>query len=268
MKVGFVGLGTMGSRMAANVARANFDLMVFDLKLEPGQRLGELGARVAGSAAEVARHAEIVHLALATDAQVEAAVLGTDGVLSGAPRGSILVFHSTVHPGTIAKILDRAAPQGVELVEAQMTGGPHGAESGDLVFMVGGDEAAVERCRPLLSVLGKQTFHMGALGMGTATKLAQQVITTVTMLAVSEGFGLAENAGVDMDRFEEFLRETGTRSHISDVWRERFAHLNPSYIEGFFQGLTPALTLGHDLGIALPATALAQQRMRTTFGAV
>src|SRR5438445_12076147 len=117
-RVGFIGLGNMGKPMAINVARAGFDLMVYDLRAEPMPELTALGAKAARSADEIGAHGEIIELVVVDDAQVEAALLGEGGALSGARPGTIIAIHSTVHPRTIRKLADIVKAKGVTLIDA------------------------------------------------------------------------------------------------------------------------------------------------------
>ncbi len=126
--------------------------------------------------------------------------------------------------------------------------------------MVGGDEALLERCRPVFATSGDKIFHMGPLGSGAAAKLAQQVITTVTMLAVSEGMNLARAAGLDLEVFEQLLRVSAGQSYMADHWLRQFGQGGTAKgIEGFYKGLIPAISLAHQLGVSVPGTALFQQ---------
>lgn len=258
-RIGFIGLGTMGRPMAANIQKGGFDLAVYDLREEPVRELAALGARPAQSCKEVAEGAEIIELAVPDDAAVEAAVLGNDGALVGAREGSVIAVHSTIHPDTVRKIAERARPKGVEVIDAQMSGGQAGAAGATLCFMVGGDRAALERCRPVFTTMGTHIFHVGPLGMGAMAKAAQQAITVINVLASSEGFRLAERAGVDLDAFDQLLRVSAGQSYITDNWLAHYRPMRSSEPRPFHRGLRAVLALGYDLDVPLPATALAQQ---------
>ncbi len=129
-KVGFIGLGNIGKPMAINVAKAGFDLMVYDLREEPLKELAGLGAKVASSAREVGEHGEIVELVVVDDAQVETLTLGEGGVLSGAKPDTVIAIHSTVHPKTVRKIAELARTRGVGVIDAEVSGGERGAQGG------------------------------------------------------------------------------------------------------------------------------------------
>ena len=271
-RVGFVGLGTMGTPMASNALRAGFDLMVFDLEEASMHDLGSRGAKVASSAREVGAHSEVVELAVPDDAAVLAAVLGNDGVLAGAQPGTVIAIHSTIQPKTVHAVANSAKERGVDVLDVQMTGARQGAEGQKLLFMVGGDEAVLERCRPIFAASASHVIHMGPLGMGAVTKAAQQAMTVVNLLAATEGIRLARKAGVDLDAFFEVLSLSTAQSFVADNRMgfppefggpPRGAMGDP---RPFYRGLRAVLGLAYELDVPLPATALAQQTVPWAFG--
>jgi 2-hydroxy-3-oxopropionate reductase len=267
-RVGFIGLGNMGKHMAINIAKAGFDLMVYDLRPEPMRELTVLGAKAARSADEIGAHGEIIEIVVVDDQQVEAALLGEGGALSAAKRGSIIVIHSTVHPRTVRKLAEQAAAKGVTLIDAEVSGGERGAIAKTLCYMVGGDKAAFERCRPIFATSGANIFHLGALGSGAITKLAHNLIVYVNMLAASEGMRLAEKAGVDLKSMEQVVHAGAGQSRVADHWSQQ-RKLKDTYTSGprglmelMHKDLRLALELGHDLGLSLPGAALTQQLLQ------
>ena len=267
-RVGFIGLGNMGKHMAINIAKAGFDLMVYDLRAEPMRELTALGAKAARSADEIGAHGEIIEVVVVDDRQVEAALLGEGGALSAAKRGSIIVIHSTVHPRTVRKLAEQAAAKGVTLIDAEVSGGERGAIAKTLCYMVGGDKAAFERCRPIFATSGANIFHLGALGSGAITKLAHNLIVYVNMLAASEGMRLAEKAGVDLKSMEQVVHAGAGQSRVADHWSQQ-RKLKDTYTSGprglmelMHKDLRLALELGHDLGLSLPGAALTQQLLQ------
>ena len=267
-RVGFIGLGNMGKHMAINIAKAGFDLMVYDLRPEPMRELTALGAKAARSADEIGAHGEIIEVVVVDDRQVEAALLGEGGALSAAKRGSIIVIHSTVHPRTVRKLAEQAAAKGVTLIDAEVSGGERGAIAKTLCYIVGGDKAAFERCRPIFATSGANIFHLGALGSGAITKLAHNLIVYVNMLAASEGMRLAEKAGVDLKSMEQVVHAGAGQSRVADHWSQQ-RKLKDSYTSGprglmelMHKDLRLALELGHDLGLSLPGAALTQQMLQ------
>jgi 3-hydroxyisobutyrate dehydrogenase-like beta-hydroxyacid dehydrogenase len=258
----------MGKHMAINIAKAGFDLMVYDLRAEPMRELTTLGAKAARSADEIGAHGEIIEVVVVDDRQVEAALLGEGGALSAAKRGSIIVIHSTVHPRTVRKLAEQAAAKGVTLIDAEVSGGERGAIAKTLCYMVGGDKAAFERCRPIFATSGANIFHLGALGSGAITKLAHNLIVYVNMLAASEGMRLAEKAGVDLKSMEQVVHAGAGQSRVADHWSQQ-RKLKDTYTSGprglmelMHKDLRLALELGHDLGLSLPGAALTQQLLQ------
>jgi 3-hydroxyisobutyrate dehydrogenase-like beta-hydroxyacid dehydrogenase len=272
-RVGYIGLGNMGKPIAANLVKAGFDVMVYDLRETPMNELAQAGAKVAGSAREVGAHSEVVGLSVVDDAQVEEAVLGRDGVLAGAKPGSIITLHSTIHPKTVKKVGAACREQGVHVLDAQVSGGQRGAKGGKLTFMVGGDKEVFEKCRPVFAASGTNIFYMGGLGTGAATKLAQQVIVCINRLSAYEGMKLAEKAGVDLKALQAVVHTTGAQSRIVDGWLQKYSRItdtDSTSAQGlahlFWKGLCPALELGHELGLSMPATALVQQLFSRILG--
>jgi 3-hydroxyisobutyrate dehydrogenase-like beta-hydroxyacid dehydrogenase len=269
-RVGFIGLGNIGKPMAMNVAKAGFDLMVYDLRQEPLQELAGLGAKVARSAQEIGAHGEIIELVVVDDAQVEAATLGEGGVLNGAKPGSIIAIHSTVHPKTIRKLAEFAKTKGVSVIDAEVSGGERGAHAKTLCCMVGGDPEAFEKCKPVFATFSANIFHLGDLGAGAAAKLAHNLIVYVNMLAASEGMRLAQQAGVDLKAMEQVVHAGAAQSRVADNWSQQ-QKLKDTYTTGpqgllqlMHKDLRLALELGHDLDLSLPGAALAQQLLGRT----
>lgn len=255
--VGYIGLGNMGLPIATNVVKAGFSLIAYDIRPEPLQELAAVGAEVATSSRDVGRHVQLVELSVVDDEQVESVVLGPNGVLEGTKPGTVIAIHSTIHPDTARKVSEAAKPKGVTVLDAAVSGGSAGARAQTLCYMVGGDRQAFEECRPVFETSGKHIFYMGALGMGAATKAAQQAMTVINLLAAAEGFALARKAGVDLDAFQELVRVSAGQSSMADHWHGR--RWDPHLAELFYVGLQPILKLGHELGVPLPGAALTAQ---------
>ncbi|HEY2989486.1 MAG TPA: NAD(P)-dependent oxidoreductase [Candidatus Binatia bacterium] len=270
LKVGFIGLGTMGSALAANALHAGFDLMVYDLREEPVNELVRLGAKAAGSAAEIGAHGEVIQTAVVDDAQTEAVALGANGILQRARPGSLIMIHSTIHPKTVRQIAAAAEAKGVGVVDAQMSGGQTGARARQLCFMVGGEKSNFEKCRTVLSASAAHIIHAGAVGMGATAKLAQQTIICLNRMAAYEGMTLAEKAGLDPKILEQIVRVTPAQSQIADNWIAQYRELksaDPRWMAHlFYKGLCPALELAHEVGFSAPAIALVMQRFEWILG--
>ena len=196
--VGLVGTGRMGSAMARALARSGRSLVMANRSRAKCEMLAaEIGGRVVDTPAEVAAAADVTLTMLADDAAVSDVYGGSDGLLAGARRGSVLVDLSTVTPDTLRAFADRARDAGVGLLDAPVSGSTTTAESGKLMLMVGGEADDLERARPALEPLATSIFHLGGLGSGAAMKLAVNTIIFGLNGALSEGLVLAERAGID-----------------------------------------------------------------------
>ena len=271
-RTGYIGIGNMGKAVAENVLAAGYDLMVYDVRAEPMAEMEAKGAKAADCPREVAAHAELIEISVLNDEQVIEVVSGHDGILDGAKPGTIVAIHSTIHPKTAKRAAELCAPKGVRVVDACLSGGQSGARAHKLVYMVGGDAADVERCRPVFETSGTDVFHCGGIGMGAATKLAQQVIICINRMSAYEGMRLAEKAGVDTEKLRAICHLTTAQSEVADNWESyrRLGWADPDQAldaaHAFWSGLNPALELGHELGIPMLATALVQQLFPRVLG--
>jgi 3-hydroxyisobutyrate dehydrogenase len=196
MKVAFIGVGTMGGHMAANVLKAGHELIVFDVRRATAEPLLAKGARWADSAAQAAQQAELILTSLPGPREVEAVALGEGGILQGAPRGSVYADLSTSSPTLIRRIAETFKEQGIHVLDAPVSGGPNGAEAGTLQLMVGGDQEVYDRVRPVLLAIGTKVDRMGDVGTGEVAKLCHNMLGYSTALALAEAFTLGTKAGV------------------------------------------------------------------------
>lgn len=272
-KIGFIGLGNMGEPMATNIAKAGFDLTVYDMRSEPLRALEKLGAKVARSPQEIGERCDIIEIIVVNDAQVEEVILGKDGggVLAGARPGSIIVIHSTVHPKTCQRIAALAKDKKVGVLDAAVSGAESGARAGTLSLMVGGDPALLEVCRPVFNVIGKNTFHMGEVGMGEIAKLANNLMAIVNMQSTREGLRLARLAGIDEQKMLEVVKASTGNSWAVQSW-EAMRQTAAQYTTGpqgmaqvGYKDISLAVTVGHDVGASLPVAALVSQLMEQLF---
>ncbi len=260
--IGFIGLGIMGRPMARNVLAAGFALVVYDLMSEPVTELAKLGATAANSPAEVATASDVVLLCLPDSPDVEAAMTGRQGLLAGARSGQIVVDMSTISPVTARALAEKAAAQGVILLDAPVSGGQVGAANGTLSIMVGGDAEALEQIRPVLSAMGKTILHLGDSGAGQVAKACNQLVIAVTIEAVAEAMVLASKAGVDPAKVRAALLGGYANSRVLEGHGERF--LARDFTPGFrtrlqYKDLNIALDTGRAYGAPLPAGALVHQ---------
>lgn len=221
--VGLVGAGRMGSAMARALARAGLRLTVYNRTRERAAVLrDELGAEIAATPAEVARLADVTLSMLADGPAVDAVYSGPEGLLAGAHPGMVLVDLSTVPPATIRGLEGRARATGAGILDAPVSGSVATAESGQLTLMVGGEAADLERARPALEPLAKTIFHVGALGSGSAMKLAVNTVIFGLNNALSEGLVLAERAGVERALAYDVIAASAAGAPFIGYKREAF----------------------------------------------
>src|SRR5690554_1994054 len=192
-KVGFIGLGIMGKPMALNLLKAGYPLQVSEANKACGE-LVKAGATSFSSNSAIAEASDIVITMLPDSPEVEAVVLGKEGVLEGMKKGGLFIDMSTIAPSTAIKIDRLMAEKGVDALDAPVSGGQVGAETGTISIMAGGSEAAFQRALPLFKVMGKNMVRIGDAGAGQTTKACNQIIVGITIQAVSEAFSLAKKA--------------------------------------------------------------------------
>ena len=197
MKVGFIGLGTMGGSMAYNTIQGGHELVVHDIRRESATRHLEAGAAWADSPREVAEASDIVFTSLPGPTEVEAVFLGEDGILQGMSAGKVYFDLSTSTPNLIRRIHDIASGQGVDVLDAPVSGGPRGAESRNLAIWVGGDKDVFDRCRPALDAIGDKAYYVGPIGCGAVAKLVHNCAGYVIQTALAEVFTMGVKAGVE-----------------------------------------------------------------------
>lgn len=205
-RIGFYGLGIMGSRMAANLARAGFDLTV--ATRTPGKAeawAAEHGARAVATPAELAAAADVLITMVVDGAQVREVLLGADGAVQGAAAGLLCVDMSTIAPADTAEIGAALAERGVRFVDAPVTGSSPKAEDGTLTIMCGGAEEDVEQARPALDAMGSLVVHVGPLGSGEVLKVINNAMAAANAAVVAEGLLVASAAGLDLDAFERVV---------------------------------------------------------------
>jgi 3-hydroxyisobutyrate dehydrogenase len=199
-RVGFIGLGIMGSRMAANLRRAGFELVVWNRTAETARRwASEHGAEVASSPAEVGARCGRVVTMVVDGEQVESVLLGSEGASSQPHAGLLCIDMSTIGPAAARRIGTKLAERGVRLLDAPVTGSAPKAEDGTLTVMVGGDEADFDRARPLFEAMGDLVVHAGPLGDGQLIKVINNTVAAVNTAVVGEALLLGKQTGVDLD---------------------------------------------------------------------
>ncbi|TPM32838.1 NAD(P)-dependent oxidoreductase [Mesorhizobium sp. B2-3-4] len=257
--IGFVGLGTMGAPMARNVLKAGHALTVFDLNPASVARLVDAGAKAAASPREVAAGAEVVITMLPDAPDVEAAVLGADGIGHGLKPGSLYIDMSTIDPQTTQRIGAWLAARGVDMLDSPVGKTVEHAIAGTSTLMIGGDAALVERARPILSSMGADLIHCGALGMGQAMKLTNNLLASVLITASSEALVAGAKAGLTLDTMVSVLKTTMAWNQQLAVAMHNRA-LKGDFEPGFMVKLAHkdcrlALAMNEALGLEAPVGA-------------
>jgi 3-hydroxyisobutyrate dehydrogenase-like beta-hydroxyacid dehydrogenase len=199
-RVGFAGLGIMGSRMAANLRRAGFELTVWNRTRATAEEWASgHGAAVADTPAGLARASDVIVTMVVDGDQVESVLLGDQGAQEGAGEGLLCVDMSTIGPAAAVRIAGRLAEHGIRFVDAPVTGSSPGAENGTLTIIAGGEEEDFERARPLFEAMGELIVHMGPLGNGQIVKLINNTVAAINTTVAGEALLLARRAGVDLD---------------------------------------------------------------------
>jgi 3-hydroxyisobutyrate dehydrogenase len=209
-RVGFIGLGNMGSGMAANLAKAGHQVRAFDLSAEALAKAGEAGCTIAASAVDAVRDAEAVVTMLPAGEHVRQVF--TAHVLDAAPADAILIDCSTIDVATARAVEDAAAAKGFTMVDAPVSGGIAAAQAGTLTFMVGGSEQGFDRARPILADMGKAVIHAGGPGAGQAAKICNNMLLGATMIATCEAFLLAQKLGLDPQVFYDISSKASGQS--------------------------------------------------------
>jgi len=260
-RIGFIGLGIMGTPMAGHLIAAGYPLFV--------HTLGKMPESIAGSACTpcvsaraVAERADIVFLMVPDTPDVEAALFAETGVASGLSKGKVVVDMSSISPIATKEFARKVNALGCDYLDAPVSGGEVGAKNATLSIMVGGDEAVFERVKPLFSLMGRNITRVGANGDGQTAKVANQIIVALTIEAVGEALLFASRAGADPARVREALMGGFASSKILEVHGDRMVKrtFDPGFrIELHQKDLNLALSSARALGVSLPNTATAQE---------
>ncbi|MGD0230847.1 MAG: 2-hydroxy-3-oxopropionate reductase [Syntrophorhabdales bacterium] len=261
-EVGFIGLGIMGAPMAGHLVTARYRLHVYDLIEERAKDLAARGAKVCKNAREVAARSDVLFLMLPDTPDVADALFGPDGVAPVLRPGSVVVDMSSISPIETRRFAERLLGQGVEMLDAPVSGGQIGAQSATPSIMVGGKPEVFERIRPFFEKMGKGIVHIGGNGDGQVCKVANQIVVAVTIEAVGEALLLASRAGADPVKVREALLGGFAAGKVLEIHGERMitrAFQPGSTIRLHQKDLNLALQAGRNLGVSLPATATAQE---------
>lgn len=260
--VAFIGLGIMGRPMAGHLLDAGHRVIVHTRTPAKARDLQSRGARWVNSPAEAARQASVVFICVNDTPDVQAVITGKGGVMESARPGLIVVDHSTISPAATRELADTLATKGAQLLDAPVSGGDVGAKNGTLSIMVGGDVAAFEKVQPLLGIMGKTVTHCGPSGNGQLTKLVNQILVSVTELAVCEALAFADDNGLDLP-----MTLAAVGAGAAGSWQ--LAHLGPrmisrDYRPGFMidlqlKDLRLLEQAAQESGTSLAATGLVHQ---------
>ncbi len=262
MKVAFIGMGTMGAAMALNILKAGHEVTVHNRTREREEPVAKAGAHRAATPKEAATGAEIVVICVSDTPDVEAVVLGEEGVIHGAAAGAVVVDMSTISPSATRKMSAELGKKGVRMLDAPVSGGSEGAQKGTLSIMIGGEAADVEKAMPVLGAMGKNITHVGPSGAGQVTKAINQILIAGTYLSVAEGLSLGLKAGLDMQKVVQAM--TGG---AADSWVLSYRSGNViknQYPLGFRvrlhrKDLGIALEAAKEMGVFMPCSALVAQ---------
>ena len=269
-RIGFLGLGIMGSRMAANVAKAGYELTVWTHTEGKAESwASEHNATAVATPAEVAAASDVVVSMVVDGAQVEDVLCGKDGVIDGAREGLLCVDMSTIAPTDTRRIAARLAQRGIGMVDAPVTGSSPRAEAGTLTIMVGGEPGDFERAKPLLGTMGELIVHVGELGQGEMLKLINNSLGAANAAAVAEALLLADATGVDL---EALVAVTQSGSGASAQLQMKAAAMREHdyttlfKTEHLLKDVRLCLEEAQAAGIPFPAAAHARDLLTATIG--
>ncbi len=250
MRVAFVGLGIMGRPMASNLVKAGHEVSVWNRS--SGKEVE--GARIATSPSDAAQGAEIVWICVSDTAAVEQVLFGPDGIEQSLTEGMIIADSSTISPSATRRFAERVARKGVQYVDSPVTGSKTGAEAGTLLFIVGGDEQAIEKLKPLYAAMGKKIFRMGETGKGQSAKLAMNLQIALIYEGFAEGLTLAKKLGVDPAVLIPLINASMIKSGVVE-------YKAPFVLARDFSPNFPLRLMRKDIGLALAAAKEARVKL-------
>ncbi|MCO7175038.1 NAD(P)-dependent oxidoreductase [Sporolactobacillus kofuensis] len=254
--IGFIGIGIMGSRMAARLIDAGHDLVIYNRTKSKADPLIEKGAKWADSPREVGQQADIVFTMLANPQAVDAVAYGQNSLLSGMKPGTLWIDSSTISPTQSVKLAESASQKEIRFLDAPVAGSTGPAEKGELIFFVGGAAADLEDAQPLLKILGKEVHHKGANGTGTAMKLVNNLMLGQTVAAFSEAVAFGESLGLDKEGIIKSLFAGPTAAPIlhfkeNKIMKEDFANADFK-VNSIYKDMELASEEAYGHGFALP----------------
>ncbi|MCP9271410.1 NAD(P)-dependent oxidoreductase [Mycolicibacterium arenosum] len=273
VKLGYIGLGNQGLPMAKRLVDWPGGLVVFDVRTEAMTPLAELGASLADSVADVAT-ADVISVTVLNDAQVRDVVAE---LAEHAEPGTVIAIHSTIEPDTAAELADRLRPKGIHVVDAPVSGGAGAADKGELAVMVGADDEAYERVKPVFKQWASMVVRAGEPGAGTRMKIARNMLTFIGFTAACEASRLAEAAGIDLQKLGRVVRHSDAQSggpgaimvrdDTKPLAPDHFVHDMFVHTRGLAEkDLALALALGEATGVELPLAEIALRDLAAGLG--
>ena len=257
MKIGFIGLGIMGSRMAENIAREGYTLFIYNRTKSKTEELNFNNVSVKNSPALVAAESDIVFTMLSTPDAVQEVALSEDGLISGMSKGKVWVDCSTVNPSFSKQMAELCVSLGFNFLDAPVAGSLIPAEKGELVFLVGGKNGVVKYCDPLFKIMGKKTIHVGENGMGSALKIVNNQIMGISMYGFIEGLLLGESLGIDKAKIFDILNGSPIAAPMIQMKRAKIENkdYSPEFpLQWLQKDLHLATDTAYENNIPLPAT--------------
>ena len=258
--VGFVGLGIMGRGMARNLLQAGFELRVWNRTRSRMDELVAAAAVAADSPAELASQCDIIIVCVSDTPDVQAVILGENGIIHGAQSGALVIDTSTISPRATREIAERLAQHGVHMLDAPISGGSEGAAKGTLSIMVGGESAQMERAMPVFSAMGEKITHVGGTGAGQMVKLVNQILVVGNALAMCEALVFAQAGGLDLEKTLAAVSDGAAGSWMLTMRGPQI--LERDWSPGFTIDLQQkdvrlALVAADELGVPVPITSMA-----------
>jgi 2-hydroxy-3-oxopropionate reductase len=257
-KIGFIGLGIMGKPMALNLIKAGHSVTVCDINQEAVKSLVNEGAIAASSPKEVGENSDIIITMLPANKHVKEVVLGENGIIKSAKQGTVVIDMSSITPVVSREIANELAKQGIEMLDAPVSGGEPKAIDGTLAIMVGGKEEVFESIKEVLYGMGKDVTLVGGNGCGTTAKLANQVIVNLNIAAMSEALVLAAKAGIDVNKMYQAIRGGLAGSAVLDAKVPLILERNfvaGGRIDINLKDITNVMETAHEIGVPLPLSS-------------
>ena len=261
-KIGWIGTGVMGASMCGHLMDQGFEATVYTRSKEKAQGLLDKGAQWVDSPKAVAENSDVIFAIVGFPADVRAVFLGEDGALAGSKEGNILVDMTTSEPSLAVEIYNAAKTQGVQSVDAPVSGGDVGAKNGTLSIMIGGDQDVVDALQPMWDAMGQTIVHQGDAGAGQHTKMVNQTLIATNMIGVCEALLYGYKAGLDLPTVMQSVASGAAGSWSLSNLGPRIIDKNfdPGFfVEHFIKDMGIAIDEANKMGLCLPGLALSKQ---------